>query len=92
MGKSKITFGKMNSNGPGNGGSIETLKGGESVGEIERFDDTVWSGMSRSYITGGYTVDFYDRVLAREFRVTARIDARAALAAAKDYVRQILEG
>lgn len=83
--QNKVTFGKLDSAGPGNGGSISVQLDGEEIGEIQVIHETLWSGMSRRYIVGGYDVCGSDGEVLASFPAAG--SPRSALAAAKRFAR-----
>lgn len=68
------------------------------LGVIKPYEDTVWTGMSRRYVTTEYTVEFFgyddttDSALnhERDFDVKKGERPSAALGRAKDYVREFV--
>lgn len=83
----KVTIGPLDSLGMGNHGSYPVLADGVLVGEIEREDDDVGTGMARVYRVASYMLSDENGVIAR-FEVSPTLTARAALALAKAKARE----
>lgn len=86
---SKITFGKLDSMGAGNGGYIAVLLDGAEIGEIVRNDESVWNGMSRRYEVGSYELRNDEGDVVGMWRVSEALPASKALQAAKAAARAL---
>jgi len=85
-----VVFSKMIQDGDGEG-AIDFSRDGERVGHIEKRSEATWVGSSRSW---AYRVDEYEAIIYdgddRLFQVDDYPTPRAALAAAKHWVRESL--